>query len=195
MESPLSKRDSSIEFDELTKQIKPLRKFILKQVHRLDVVDDLVQETLLKAIQKINLYEGTAKFSSWLYQIATNTCIDWKRNWQRRKINQSLNIPASEDQDLEVLDLIQDENSNSEFLLIEAGLNLLKQKDMSKIISALNSLPTQQAIIIKLRMEGMKQEQIAVRQNISVNTVRSRYRYGLLKLREVLKIRKDHWIT
>jgi RNA polymerase sigma-70 factor (ECF subfamily) len=45
---------------------------------------DLSQETFIRAYQQLDSFNGTAKFSSWLYRIAVNACLDWKRRETRR---------------------------------------------------------------------------------------------------------------
>jgi RNA polymerase sigma-70 factor, ECF subfamily len=46
---------------------------------------DLAQETFIRAYQRLDSYHGSAKFSSWLYRIAVNTCLDWRRQEKRRE--------------------------------------------------------------------------------------------------------------
>ena len=46
---------------------------------------DLAQETFVRAYRQLDSYHGTAKFSSWLYRIAVNACLDWRRQEQRRE--------------------------------------------------------------------------------------------------------------
>ena len=46
---------------------------------------DLAQETFIRAHQQLDSFNGTSKFSSWLYRIAVNACLDWKRREQRRE--------------------------------------------------------------------------------------------------------------
>jgi len=46
---------------------------------------DLAQETFVRAYRQLDAYQGTAKFSSWLYRIAVNSCLDWRRQEQRRQ--------------------------------------------------------------------------------------------------------------
>jgi RNA polymerase sigma-70 factor (ECF subfamily) len=41
--------------------------------------EDLAQETFIRAYRQLDSYQGTAKFSSWLYRIAFNTCLNWRR--------------------------------------------------------------------------------------------------------------------
>jgi len=45
---------------------------------------DLAQETFIRAYQQLDSYQGTSKFSSWLYRIAVNACLDWRRREVRR---------------------------------------------------------------------------------------------------------------
>src|SRR5882762_8674784 len=50
----------------------------------LDDSEDLAQETFIKAFQQINSFRSQARFSSWLYRIAVNTCLTWNENNRRR---------------------------------------------------------------------------------------------------------------
>lgn len=63
---------------------------------------DLAQETFIRAYQQLDSYQGTSKFSSWLYRIAMNACLDWRRREIRRSRlldewsqNQATEAPAA----------------------------------------------------------------------------------------------------
>lgn len=57
---------------------------IRRRVKDAEIAKDLTQETWLKALRAVHTYRGTAAFSSWLYRIAENVCIDYFR---RQKYN------------------------------------------------------------------------------------------------------------
>ena len=46
--------------------------------------EDLAQETFIRAYDQIGAFRGTAKFSTWLYRIAVNTCLNWRQSEVRR---------------------------------------------------------------------------------------------------------------
>jgi RNA polymerase sigma-70 factor (ECF subfamily) len=46
--------------------------------------EDLAQETFIRAYAQIGAFRGTAKFSTWLYRIAVNTCLNWRQSEARR---------------------------------------------------------------------------------------------------------------
>ena len=46
--------------------------------------EDLAQETFLRAYEQLGSFRGTAKFSTWLYRIAVNTCLNWRQSEARR---------------------------------------------------------------------------------------------------------------
>ncbi|MYA58819.1 sigma-70 family RNA polymerase sigma factor [Candidatus Poribacteria bacterium] len=52
---------------------------ITRRVTNAGVAKDLTQETWLKAFRAIHTFRGTSAFSSWLYRIAENVCIDYFR--------------------------------------------------------------------------------------------------------------------
>lgn len=46
--------------------------------------EDLAQETFIRAYEQIGSFRGTAKFSTWLYRIAVNACLNWRQSEARR---------------------------------------------------------------------------------------------------------------
>jgi RNA polymerase sigma-70 factor (ECF subfamily) len=46
---------------------------------------DLAQETFIQAYQQLDTFRGEAKFSSWLYRIALNRCLNWRKRESRRE--------------------------------------------------------------------------------------------------------------
>jgi RNA polymerase sigma-70 factor (ECF subfamily) len=46
---------------------------------------DLAQEAFIRAFQRLEDFRGEAKFSSWLYQIAMRTCLNWRKSHARRE--------------------------------------------------------------------------------------------------------------
>src|ERR1051325_3015807 len=50
-----------------------------------DEADDLTQETFIAAFQQLDSFRGDAKFSSWLYRIATNRCLNWRQRDARKE--------------------------------------------------------------------------------------------------------------
>lgn len=62
-----------------------LVKYLMKITMNPDTAEELAQETMAKCVQKIYLYEGKSKFSTWLISIATNQYIDQCRKKKREK--------------------------------------------------------------------------------------------------------------
>jgi RNA polymerase sigma-70 factor, ECF subfamily len=70
---------------------------------------DLAQETFIRAYQQLDSYQGNSKFSSWLYRIAVNACLDWQRgearrsrlhnNWGDFQSTEESHPPSDEDND------------------------------------------------------------------------------------------------
>nr|WP_107950137.1 RNA polymerase sigma factor SigY [Lysinibacillus parviboronicapiens] len=62
-----------------------LVKYLMKVTLHPQIAEDLAQETMMKCIEKIQLYNGESKFSSWLITIATNLFIDHQRRKKREE--------------------------------------------------------------------------------------------------------------
>src|ERR1017187_8627524 len=46
--------------------------------------EDLAQEVFIQAFRKLDSFRGDSQFSTWLYRIGINTCLNWKKSQQRR---------------------------------------------------------------------------------------------------------------
>lgn len=75
------------QFGELT---EPYRRELQVHCYRilgsLHEAEDMVQETMLKAWKRLDSYEGRASFRSWLYKIATNSCLDFLDQKKSRRL-------------------------------------------------------------------------------------------------------------
>ena len=60
--------------------------------------EDVAQETFVRAFEQLHQFRGDASFSSWLYRIAVNTCLNWrKRELRRRQLQEHWEPPAQHD--------------------------------------------------------------------------------------------------
>src|SRR5688500_5126091 len=76
----------------LTRHRKPVFNFILRFVGSRETAEDLLQETFLRVIKGAEAYQRQAKFTTWLYTIARNLCVDQSRRRKHRK-HASLDAP------------------------------------------------------------------------------------------------------
>ena len=83
----LARNGDEGQFSELT---EPYRRELQVHCYRilgsLHEAEDMVQETLLKAWKRLDTYEGRASFRSWLYKIATNSCLDFLDQQKSRRL-------------------------------------------------------------------------------------------------------------
>lgn len=119
--------------------------------------EDLVQETLLRAWQGLDHFDGRAAFSSWLYKIATNACIDLLRRRPRRALILDAQRPGDPDErpapatpDPVWLDPCPDWVWQEPPLGPEA--QILRNESVSlAFLAALHGLPPQQRAVLLLR--------------------------------------------
>jgi RNA polymerase sigma-70 factor, ECF subfamily len=80
-----SQNGSPAAFEELVrKHQRMIHSLTFRMTGSLADAEDLAQETFIRAYAQIGTFRGTAKFSSWLYRVAINTCLNWRQSEARR---------------------------------------------------------------------------------------------------------------
>lgn len=150
-----------------------------------DEAMDVVQDAFIKAHKKLAEFEGNAAFSTWLYRIAVNLCIDRKRADARRR-KTDLDDAATRNLDDDPL------YAAAEFAPRLTGSNPLRNstdKELGKQIdTAMAKLSDDHRSIVLLReVEGMSYEEIAETLGIPKGTVMSRLFHARKNLQRVLR--------
>ncbi|MGO4548601.1 RNA polymerase sigma factor SigY [Paenibacillus sp. 2TAB23] len=142
-----------------------LYQYLLKATMNKSRAEDVTQETMLKAIEKIATFQGKAKFSTWLITIASRIVIDrMRRNELERH-------------------WLQEERSlrSIQYETIREGV------DWSDALQALGRLSSSIRIPVLLKYYyGYGQDEISAMLDIPVGTVKSRLHNGLKQLRKEL---------
>ena len=69
----------------LSRHRKPVFNFILRFIGERETAEDLLQETFMRVIKGADAYKRQAKFTTWLYTIARNLCVDQTRRRKHRR--------------------------------------------------------------------------------------------------------------
>ena len=165
----------------------PLYNFILRSCGRRDVADELVQEVFERVIKAADTYEPKAKFTTWVYTIARNACIDAARKRSRADVY-SLQNPVDDDEDGEShQDILPDDAARS------GRVDVDRKAFRDQLQKALERLPDKQREVFVLReISGLKFREVADVVDAKVATVKSRMRYALKTLRGELADFRDH---
>jgi RNA polymerase sigma-70 factor, ECF subfamily len=158
----------------------PVFRFIRRSVGSDERAEELAQDVFVRVIRSAEGYKASAKFTTWLYTIARNACIDEARR-RRRRPEFSLDAPVGDDAGATFLDRLVDPNARG------GGAELAKQAFLEHLEQGLCALPDEQREVFLLRhFEGMRFVEIAGILGISDNTVKSRMRYAMQTLRGYL---------
>ncbi len=147
---------------------------IYQMVKNRDETEDLVQETFIKAFNSLDSYNEQYAFSTWLYKIAFNNCIDSLR--KRKLKTMSIDTPVRLNES-EVQMEIKDDSESPE-------QNYIYNEKKKQIQDCIQSLPEKYRKTILLRHRDEKSyEEISTILNIPLGTVKAR----IFRAREMLK--------
>lgn len=172
----------------LTRHRRPVYNFILRSVGARDRAEDLLQETFLRVVKSAGGYQQQAKFTTWLYTIARNLCVDHSRRQKHRKaasLDQPMGRGGADDRDRSLLDMVPGKELGTDRKAISRQLHATLHR-------AINTLPQEQREVFLLReFQNLPFKEIGEIIGVPENTVKSRMRYALEKLRMELEEYKD----
>ncbi len=143
-----------------------------------DLALDLSQNAFIRAYRGIKSFRGKSSFSTWLYRIAMNTCIDYTRK-KARSVD-SLAVPE------EVAEYAGSEPIVAS-LPREPGADALSSELGEQIQKAIDLLPEyHKSVFVLYEIEGLSYKEIADVVGCSIGTVMSRLHYARKKLRSML---------
>jgi len=157
-----------------------LYRYLVRQCAHTAIADELFQDIWLSAIRARSGYVPSAKFTTWLYRIAHNRLIDHWRSAGRVELVGSAGC-AHDDEQEEALAAIPGARNDDPEVRASA------REIATRLHAALSALPPAQRDVFLLHQEGgLDLSEIAELTGAGAETVKSRLRYALAKLRSVL---------
>jgi RNA polymerase sigma-70 factor (ECF subfamily) len=152
--------------------------FLLRSVGNRAKAEELLQEVFLRVVRSKARYQASAKFTTWLYSIARNLSIDASRR-ARFRDHTSLDAPR------------RGSDGNSAPMVAQLPAQTVPTDEAAeaptirkRLAEAVQALPDEQREVFLLRqLSGLSFREIADTVGIPENTVKSRMRYALEKLR------------
>lgn len=154
--------------------------FLYRNMGQEENAEEGFQEIFSRVIKSAASYKPSAKFSTWLYTIARNYCIDHSRKEKWRQTT-SLSEKVGDAEDLKLEDQIADETQNPE--------KDRNQKNLGEVVEQLLSKmnPDQKEVFLMREQSNIAFDDIAKIVGATTSTVKSRMRYALAFLRDELK--------
>lgn len=161
---------------------RPLYNYLLRSVHNPARAEELLQDVLVRVIHSKHRYRRSAKFTTWVYTIARNLCVDESRRARFR-----------DHDSLEARRWAGDDDGGRTILsgLAAEGVPTDEAADAPRLrvrlAQAVQRLPDDQREVFLMRqLAGLSFREIGDAVGAPENTVKSRMRYALEKLRQDL---------
>ena len=153
----------------------------IKMLGDYDEATDAAQDTFIKTFRGLKGFEFKSNFSTWLYRISVNTCKNrMASSWYRAR-KKNVSIDDCGDPERGIRNDPADMKFNPERIV-------LKKEKEDAVLTAIDSLPEKQKILVVLRdIEGKSYEEITEITGITTGTVKSRIARAREQLRETLR--------
>lgn len=164
----------------LQKYRKPIVHFMFRMVHNQAVAEELAQEVFLRVYRSRETYRAEARFSTWLYRIATNLGVNHARDTRHERSASTVYLDETDAETGTTPDVADATPS--------AEANMLRRERMNAIRQHVMSLPErQQTAVLMHKYEGMDYKQIGEVLKLSESATKSLLFRAYQTLREKLK--------
>lgn len=153
----------------VVKYRRRIERLIGRMVRDQDLVEDIAQETFIRAYRALAQFRGEAQFYTWLYRIAVNTAKKALMDLKRDPVVFEGALRGSDDDD-------ETSRAGNELTTSETPDTVLAAKEIAGAVNAaMEALPEELRQAVTLReIEGLSYEEIASMMNCPIGTVRSR---------------------
>lgn len=146
-----------------------IERLIGRMVRDVDLIEDIAQETFIRAYRALGQFRGDAQFYTWLYRIAVNTAKKALVDMRRDPLVMQAMSKTNEDEE-------ETSSVETELTNVETPETVLAAKEIAITVNqAMEALPEElrQAVVLR-EIEGLSYEEIAEMMNCPIGTVRSR---------------------
>jgi RNA polymerase sigma-70 factor (ECF subfamily) len=159
---------------------RPMVGFMYRLCHNPSTAEELAQEVFLRVYRSRTSYEPSAKFTTWLYRIATNLAVNHARDTRHERPANTVRLDEPDQETGTTPDLADDS--------LTAEEQLLKRERLAAIRSKVNALPERQRVaVIMHKYQQMDYREIAGVLKLSESATKSLLFRAYETLREQLK--------
>ncbi len=159
---------------------RPMVGFMYRLCHNPSTAEELAQEVFLRVYRSRTSYEPSAKFTTWLYRIATNLAVNHARDSRHERPENTLRLDEPDQETGTTPDLADDS--------LTAEEQILKRERLAAIRSKVNALPERQRVaVIMHKYQQIDYRQIAGVLKLSESATKSLLFRAYETLREQLK--------
>ncbi len=164
----------------IQKYRKPIIHFMYRMVHNQAVAEELAQEVFLRVYRSRETYRAEARFSTWLYRIATNLGVNYARDNRHERMASTVYLDEADSETGTTPD-VADTTPDVE-------VKMLRQERLNAIRAHVMSLPERQRMAVLMhKYEGMDYRQIGDVLKLSESATKSLLFRAYQTLREKLK--------
>jgi RNA polymerase sigma-70 factor (ECF subfamily) len=154
--------------------------FLYRMVHNQAIAEELAQEVFLRVYRARGSYRAEARFTTWLYRIATNLAVNHARDTRHERSAQTIYLDAPDEESGTTPDVADDEPSVEQ--------RMLRDERMGAIRSHVMALPERQkAAVLMHKYQGMDYRQIGEVLKLSESATKSLLFRAYQTLRDKLK--------
>ncbi len=164
----------------VVKYQRRIERLVGRMVRDTDLVQDIAQETFIRAYRALGQFRGDAQFYTWLYRIAVNTAKKALVDLRRDPLVSENALRGADDED-------ETSSVENELTSAETPETVLAAKEIAAAVNqAMEALPEELRQAVTLReIEGLSYEEIAQVMDCPIGTVRSR----IFRAREAISAR------
>jgi RNA polymerase sigma-70 factor, ECF subfamily len=159
---------------------RPMVNFMYRMAHNAAGAEDLAQEVFLRIYRSRESYQASAKFTTWLYRIATNLAVNHARDTRHERPENQVSLDEPEEESGRALDLPDATPSVEE--------NLMQRERLAAIRQRVQALPERQRVAVVMhKYQQMDYRQIADVLKLSESATKSLLFRAYETLREQLR--------